>query len=111
MPLNWNAEKVKDYDQLTKEEMQVREVLIWATIGIGMSKITEKNYREFFARVNFSEKVGGAWTHGEGMKPVYITIEDVRRFIGLYTNASEYSRAKFIKLHVDRHFNNILKES
>lgn len=98
MPLTWDATEVADYDNLTDDECVAREALIFATMGVGINHITEDNAREFYERVSFIEKVNGAsrhgWEDGEHV-PVYFTPDEIRRFIGLRTNASVLTKAKF----------------
>lgn len=94
MALTWDRTEVKDYDKLTDEEWTLNESLIWATMAVGINVITVENARDFFARVSFWEKVIGAYRFNEA-GPVYITPEDVLRFVGLKTNATPLTKAKF----------------
>lgn len=110
MALNWDATKVRDFDKLTDEEAVIREALIWSTLGVGISRITEKNYKEFYARLRFIELLNGARRYKDEMKPKYFTLEEVERFIGLTTNASEFSRAQFIKRQTKNFFEEIERE-
>jgi hypothetical protein len=88
MPLNWNIEKVADWQQLSQnpEQLQITDTLVWATMAIGMNKITADNYNEFYARLYLSQKLDG---------DVTVTKADVKRRIGLTTNASTLTRKQF----------------
>ena len=104
MALNWNIEKCKDYKKLsTNKEWPVTDVLIWGTMLVGLGDITEKNYKEFYARFDLIQKLQGAMLN-KGKEPYFITAEDVKRRIGLHTNVSAMSRPAFIKLKVGRFF-------
>ena len=97
MALNWNVEKVENYKEIVDgEEMSVTDALIWATMTVGIGEITEANAEEFFKRLHLQEKVNGTWLV-KGGKPEYITIDQVKRRIGLSTNAARFSRAEFNK--------------
>lgn len=68
--------------------------LIWASIHVGLSGITEKNWQEFFERLSTVEQTLGAFRKGsEG--PVFFTPEDVKAHIGLSLNVADESKTKF----------------
>ena len=101
MSLDWNVEKVENYEEiLAEDERRTTKSLIWATMAIGMNKIDETTWPDFYMRVNIWESAFGAFTikgnpATRGFDPVYVTPEQVKRRIGLYTNASRLSRTKF----------------
>jgi len=72
------------------------EALIWLTMAVGMGTITEKNWRQFYTRVSFVERVFGARRRNE-KGPVFIAPEDVKAHIGLTTNVSKMTDAQFTK--------------
>ena len=85
MALNWNIEQCADWKQLTEDnEWAVTNTLIWATMIIGIRKITTENYREFYLRLHASEIYDGQFLTNRG----FITLDEVKRRIGLATNAS-----------------------
>jgi len=104
MALNWNVGKVKDFKTVCYNAdgkvNAVTETLIWASMIIGVSDITEKNAEEFFFRISMREKLHGAlrrdWS-GENPVDVFVTWGEVEAHIGLGTNATNMTRAKFIK--------------
>ena len=65
--------------------------LIWAAMRIGMNSITEKNYKEFYARILLDPN--SRREDGE----LFIQPEDVKAHIGLSTNVSSVSRTKWFK--------------
>lgn len=90
MSLNYDLTAIDNSDEVCwtgqpgERTMQpVTETLIWATMLVGISQITEKNYREFYLRD----------------KMLYLdstlTVADCKRHIGLKTNATDKTRAKF----------------
>lgn len=102
MSLNWNMKAVKDFDSI-KDDNAINEVMIFATMIVGIPRITEKNAKEFYQRVNLMELINGAHLSRDG-QPRYITQEDVDARIGLTTNASEFSRAELWRRIQKHHF-------
>lgn len=78
----------------------ITECLIWATMGIGMRSITESNWQDFYIRVKMWESIIGAfgstWQNNERV-PLSITAENIRRRIGLGTNASTFTMNEYVK--------------
>lgn len=93
--LNYNFTEVKNIE-LVKKESGITEALIWGTMAIGMREITEANHEEFYKRIHMVEETRGTWTT-QGGKPKFITLQDVENRIGLYTNASTFSRRQLEK--------------
>jgi hypothetical protein len=63
--------------------------LIWLTIPVGISRITPKNWEEFYRRAFIYRRVRGS--------SVELTAQDVRNHIGLSTNASGLTKLQFLK--------------
>ena len=106
MSLNWNLTQVENSETLcwipsTEEEGKfqmngVTEVLIWSTILVGFSKITEKNYKTFFRRAKELEVVYGMrgfLVEAESTRMPYI--HEVQKHIGLKTNADILTNRKW----------------
>lgn len=91
MALHWNATGVKNHEALHEDAMEwaVTNSLIWATMAIGINRITEENYIDFFARMSFFY---ASTSHSSD-----ITVADVKRRIGLSTNASPLTELQFVK--------------
>ena len=68
------------------------DALIWATMIVGISRITEQNAAEFFARVAAYEGAHRLRRFGPA-----VTFEDVWRHRGLATNASRMTPAAWGK--------------
>lgn len=103
MSLDWNVEKVDDYEEILEDgEWPVTEALIWYTMAIGMSSITEDNVTEFATRVHMWEKARGTTVikvneTTDSLYSHHITEADVRRRIGLYTNVNRMMKLQFEK--------------
>ena len=97
MSLDWNVSEVKNMESVCFELRQedeetpgrylnpITKELIWATIAIEMGQITEKNYCEFWMRLSMNDLVYGPRIgYRKGSRS--ITLEEVRKHIGLRTN-------------------------
>ena len=105
MSLNWNIEKVQDWKEIADggDESVTTSVLVNLTMSVGIGTITEKNADEFYARVHLIEQIDGAYRNKDG-KGIKFTKDDITRRIGLTTNASNFSRAEFIKRRMKWYF-------
>jgi len=115
MSLNWDLTKIKNYEEFcwlknddddTVKLNTATEALIWLSMGIGMNRITEANAAEFYSRVSLYEKLNGSmrsvwYDDDRGHQRIFTSEEDVYNHIGLGTNATPYTDAKFRKLMFD----------
>lgn len=110
MPLDFDFRDIENWKEVCRDKngqvKGVTEALIWATMTIGISDITHKNYEEFHRRllefdicndtkpvVTYHSKENGA-----NFGHRHITLEEIRKHIGLSTNAgSEVTRAAWEK--------------
>ena len=116
MPLNWDLSDIKNYKnlyrKLTEGEQgysteEIRKILkqspkqmIYYTMTIGIGEITDKNWEQFYNRVKIWELIIGVSFYkkrSNKLVPIYTTQEDVKRMIGLRTNASRMNASKFKK--------------
>jgi hypothetical protein len=100
MPLNYDLSKVKSYKRLFTKQGKLKEpysTIIDLSFSVGMRHITVDNYRKFYNRLHLIETLNGCFFFTNSRKPVFITREQVERMIGLSTNASDLTAAKFIK--------------
>ena len=100
MPLNWNAESVKDWDDLPDYKYSVID---W-TMAIGIGQIKKATVDEWCDRARFFRLVHGPvfWINGEHRDDGkdYHPLEDrefMAQMIGLHTNASNVGQAKWLK--------------
>ena len=103
MPLDFSFRDVENWREVCRDKdgrvNGITEALIWLTMTIGISDITHKNYEEFHRRLLeydiFSDSTP-VRTKGIGNR--HITLEEIRKHIGLSTNAgSELTRAAWEK--------------
>jgi hypothetical protein len=77
------------------------EAIVFATMFVGMNRITEENWNEFYARLFAWERAHGqllfnGFDEKTGQKiPYYLSEEVVRQHIGLHTNASNLTAKQF----------------
>ena len=100
--LNLDVTRCEPKEPKDEWDRVVLDTLALLTMRIGLNEITKKNWQEFYARVHTLELLSGGdyirCTDEEG-KPVGSPIEakDVKRWIGLSTNASTRTRTQFLK--------------
>jgi len=74
----------------------VTHALIFLQMPILMGRITEKNYVEVFRRISMYEQCMGAFV-STNKGGYFITLQDVKDHIGLWTNVFEDTFPKFKK--------------
>lgn len=95
MPLRFETEEITDREILyTGPNQKIWsgwvETMAFATITVGINRITEKNYEEFYERYVM-------FMYAHGIEDWELTQEVVQKFIGLRTNASSITPAAFKK--------------
>lgn len=104
MPLRFETADIKDRDILYSGPNQRiwsdwTDLMAHATITVGINHITEKNYEEFYERYVM-------FLHAHGVHEWLPTLEIVKKFIGLRTNAATLTPAAFkrsmLEILVDR---------
>lgn len=95
MALSWDITNCSDIQLLQSDiEWNKTEGIIFSTMSVDMHTITEENAIEFYARLQMLSTIyGGFFYDKETNQYVAPTFEDVRKRIGLHTNA--YSRNTF----------------
>jgi hypothetical protein len=89
MALHTNISNCVNWEELnTDANYPMTERIYFVTLVTDLGEITESNYGEFYARVKVYEAITG---------DNYITLEDVKRRIGLTTNVSNRTSAQFLK--------------
>jgi hypothetical protein len=107
MSLNFNYANVADKDVVCTDPNNaekyhpVFDALIWLSMICGYNKITEDNCAKVYTRIAQYQAVVGAYLGyaGEDGKrvPLYITLEDVRRYIGMQTNVTAETDSQWNK--------------
>ena len=94
---NIDGKNIYDHPNDPEKWHPVAEALAFVTMTIGIGSITEKNADKFFERLSLYQAVTGPLIrYGDGTK-TYITLEDVKDYIGMTTNASNYGDAQWKK--------------
>jgi hypothetical protein len=106
MSLDWSIENCEDKTISEDAEWPITESVIFATMAVGMGKITEDNAVEFANRVALVQQINGAYLNKSAKgtnltSPYYVTLEDVKKRIGLRTNVSNESHTAFVKRFTD----------
>ena len=89
MALHTNISNCVNWEELnTDENYPLTQKIYFVTMVTDLGQITDTNYGEFYARI----KVYAAITGDDD-----ITLQDVKRRIGLTTNVSNTTTAQFLK--------------
>lgn len=106
MPLHYGLEQCDNWKELTTDaESPITEAIIFASMVIGIDKITADNVDEVYRRLRMYELVQGStlicYSRQEGesdydhVRRSRVKKAWVKRRIGLWTNASRLSNTKF----------------
>jgi hypothetical protein len=89
MSLTYDITKVADRETIHNSLIQQ---IVFMTISVGIGVITEKNYIEFYRRTKIVETI-----YGPAPNRGYLTLDDIKRVVGLKTNVfPETSAKKFL---------------
>jgi hypothetical protein len=103
MSLDWSVTHCENWEELVdEEEWPVTERIIWSTLTCGIFKITHENAPEFTARSYVIEKLYG------GTK--FLTLEDVQKRAGLYTNVSPLTRTQWLKQFIGGYMDDRIRD-
>ena len=104
MALTYDTTKVADwkekypvttYPNGEKGMNDTTQNLIFASMFTGIREITKANAQEVFTRIRMSETIhGGYFSDGNGGYR-NVTLKEIEDHIGLKTNATDISKAKF----------------
>ena len=115
MPLTWDLTKIDNepglHNEATEEgrwEWQKTQVILHRTMSVGIWRITEENYEKFFTRMLLVTDVYGTpliqWNEQQGKHvDVDVSLADIKRRIGLRTNADTLTDNQFKTFFFD-HF-------
>lgn len=87
MALHWDITACENSAALTADDDSAAftDFVIWTTMGVGIGKITEANWSEFYARMvvaGYAKNLDPEWVH---------------RYVGLSTNVSNETRLQWMK--------------
>ena len=89
MSLNWNMQRVKNYEKLTSEDMApCTENVIFATMSLDMGEITEKNIQDWCDRAKFLRHFFNVWSKTNDGIYYLEDVNFMRQYIGLRTNVA-----------------------
>lgn len=107
MPLHWRVDEIKNFNDICYEERMPlpseggdetskmvtvlkpgTRQLIFATMVVGMNKISEKNCKEFWYRLHLYEAMFGTFLLEEDGEQLFYLLPDIEEHIGLCTNAT-----------------------
>lgn len=98
MSLNWSTTDIADYDEHFPPNGDYQNsainAAIWATLAVGIGRITEANADEFYLRWRM-------WNQACDSEMV-VTLQDVRHMVGLWTNADTRTESQFLKMLYDK---------
>ncbi len=88
MALTWDQTAVSD-DVKTEADWQITESLIWGSMTVGLREITDANAATWGKRLHMI-----ALVYGSDVKYV-IPLAEIKRRVGLRTNATTWTDAQF----------------
>ena len=94
MALHWDVSKCDQSVCWDKDENMTSTCnsMIWATMILGIPEITEKTVEEFWFRLEVDRRLMNTFPTSDNTP---VDRETVRQFIGLKTNATTKTRAKW----------------
>jgi hypothetical protein len=103
MSLNWqigDTEAFKDGSWLNEDGTMtvITNAIIWSTLAVDIGTITDQNLVEFAARVALVEKISGPFVRNGDGTDHPLTIEELRKHVGLGTNVTTRSFAEWSRL-------------
>ena len=98
LKVDWSG--IKDYESVTVLEQDGKKIthpitntLSLGMIAVGLPEYTAKNIDEVIYRYNIQQKIFGGWGPG-GM---FLSEDDIRKHIGMRSNANKLTRKQFMK--------------
>lgn len=96
MSLDWDCENCERPLPDNDEESALRTGLIWASLGLDLGSITEKNVDEWVFRLIHQKRVGLEYIYiDDDISPVQVE-GWVRRWIGMRTNVITKTRKQWL---------------
>lgn len=112
MALRWNLQDVDNFSELLDDDRKrlpaFIEAAIWKTITVGINEITEDNWEKFWLRCQMVSFVDGESIlpnedirEEENINRRSLTKGEVKRLIGLKTNAATKTDKEFRSIVMD----------
>jgi len=102
MSLNFRYTGKENTKTWTKYDWQTYNMLVWATMSVDLNALTEKNIYEFVRRFNINNFYDETFELKDGTTHrcrVQIKVKDIRKFVGLKTNASNLTANQWAIKH------------
>lgn len=96
MSLDWNCDKCERPLPDNSEESALRTTLIWASLGLDLGSITEKNVDEWVFRLFYQKRLGLDFFYIDDDATPAEVEGWVRRWIGMYINVVTRPRKKWL---------------
>lgn len=102
MALHFDYSTCEGRDDWTDADYELLDVFIWGTIGVDLGAIREDNLSEWLYRIYLWDLATDCftlrWVNEDGKRESRLVgIDDLRKFVGLKTNASTKKRAEWMK--------------
>jgi hypothetical protein len=116
MSLDWSIENIPDYKEVCWIDGKMNPVtsaLVFATMGVGLGSITERNAEEFGWRLALWQRLFNPLlveVVDDEFVAKDLTIDDVRAHVGLHTNVSDETRPRWLKRMTDIHFRDFQRD-
>jgi len=91
---NWCADGADTSGRTATRLSVTTNTLIWASLLVGLPEVSEANAERWFKRLATIEAHNGAYRTRDG-EDVFFTLEEVKAHVGLSTNVSRETDAKF----------------
>ena len=91
---NWAVDRDDTSGRTVIRMAVTTNMLIWASMLVGLPEITEANAERWFKRLATVEAHNGAYRTREG-EDVFFTLDEVKAHVGLTTNVSRETDVKF----------------
>jgi hypothetical protein len=83
-----------------KMKRKTNTLIFLLSTSLGIDDITPKNYVSVYNRLNYIEKLNGAYHSSKdfdgNVEPEYYTLEDIQKHIGLKTNGIRLTKTQFL---------------
>jgi hypothetical protein len=91
MALSYQLSEIENWRELLYADgvLPTTQRVIFATMAVGLGRITEKNLAEFWTRVRMIEAIDGVHKR--------LTLADIQRHIGLRTNVGDETKTQWLK--------------
>ncbi len=108
MSLDFDFSKVPLYEEVTTDPTDptkwhpVADALVRLSLHCGYAEITPKNVDKVIDRIMAYQVVLGAYLHPDDGGEIYIMPVDIRRFVGMRTNATRLTDAQWRRSRLGR---------